>query len=147
MAEIRAQLKRAFLQSIADAVSAHTAKRDFPSGSRTDAPVVTLLEGLKAFQRMGFSSIKQGKLSVGSAGFGHDVSWAMPSSWRSFSQESVFEMAQEFRELYNSAILTLTLAGTPQPFNDESILAIMMDSDELQSCTSTQKDFTGLRGF
>src|SRR5436190_8763373 len=146
MAALKAELKRSFLQSIADAVEDGIAQQEMPSTvpGQQDAPIVTLGAGLKAFQRMGFEALKGGKLSLGSAGFNHEVKWAPPMHWRSFSQDEVFVMAQEFREVFNDAISTLADAGNSSP-TDATILATMMADDRLQTVTSQQHDYSMLR--
>ena len=64
--------------------------------------------------------------------------------WRSFGQEEVFGMAQEFREVYNDAIITLAGQGNSSP-NDATILSVMMADDRLATVDSLQRDFTLLR--
>ena len=145
MSDIKSATKRAFLQSLFDAIANNTATVDLASGSQAvDAAVITLLDALKAFQRMGFNALKNGRLSLGSSGLGHDVRWAPPMQWRSFGQEEVFGMAQEFREVYNDAIITLAGQGNSSP-NDATILSVMMSDDRMQTVTSLQRDFVLLR--
>ncbi len=140
MANLPAELKRSFLQSIYDAVVGGTANADFVTGTPSDDNVIASLEdGLKAFQRMGFSSLKTGRLSLGSSGLSHEVKWAAPQQWRAFSQEEVGSLAQELREVYNEAVETLG-SGT-----DLAILNTMMASDRMQSISSIQHDYTMLR--
>ncbi len=145
MASLKSELKRAFLQSIYDAVLAGTIQNDLTSGTDSDSVIITtLLEGLQGFQRLGFSNLKGGKTLMQTAGLGHEVRWVPPQVWRSFSEDEVFSMGQEFREVYNEALVTLSAAGNNSP-NDASILAVMMASDRMQSVSSEQKDFTLLR--
>lgn len=145
MAELKAQTKRAFLQALYDAVANETARVDLASGAQAaDSPIATLLEALTAFQRMGFNSLKGGRLSLGTSGLSHQVQWAPPAQWRAFGQEEVFGMAQEFREVYTDAIVTLSAQGNSSP-TDLQILAVMMADDRLTTVTSTQRDFTLLR--
>ena len=143
MAQLRAELKRAFLQSLYDAVQSGTASDDLISGD--NAPVVVSLEdALKAFQKMGFAALKDGRLSIQSSGFAHSISFSAPQQWRAFSQEEVFAMAQEFREVYNDAKLRLIAAGNATPV-DLELLQSMMADDRLQSVSSLQRDHTMLR--
>lgn len=148
MSAIKAELKRSFLQSIADAVEDNIANAEFPSTvpGANDIPIVSLAGGLKAFQRMQFEALKGGKLSLGSSGFDHEVKWAPPAAWRSFTQDEVMSLAQEFREIFNDTLIVLALGGNTSP-NDATILAGMMADERLQSVTSSsyQTDFSQLR--
>ncbi len=145
MSSLKAELKRAFLQSIYDAVLSGTIQNDLTSGTDSDSiPITTLLQALQGFQRLGFSNLKGGKTLFQTAGLGHEVRWALPMVWRAFSEDEVFSMAQEFREVYDEAVLTLALAGNNSP-NDATILATMMAADRMQSISSTQRDFLLLR--
>src|SRR5690349_15784235 len=114
MAALKAELKRAFFQSIYDAVVKGTASQDLVSGDDT-LVVRTLEDGLIAFQKMGFQALKSGQLMMGTTGFAHGVTWAPPQQWRSFGQDEVFGMAQEFREVYTDAKLALINAGYTSP--------------------------------
>ncbi len=145
MAQLRAELKRAFLQSIYDAVADGVAESMFPSTIPDFSPViVTLEDGLKAFGRMGFEALKSGKLSLGATGMDHEVRWAAPQQWRAFSQDEVMSLAQELREVHAAALVTLSDAGTPSPTQTQ-ILATMMADDRLLTVTSIQKDFSLIR--
>lgn len=145
MASLKAETKRAFLQAIFDAVEADVARVDLASGAQAaDAPIATLLEALKAFQRMGFNALKGGRLSMGTSGLGHEVRWAPPMQWRAFGQEEVFGMAQEFREVYADALVTLASQSITEP-TDAQILSTMFNDDRMQTITSQQRDFTLLR--
>src|SRR5437762_10750410 len=93
---------------------------------------------------MGFEAVKSGRLSIGSAGLGHEVKFAVPNVWRGFSQEEVFGLAQELREIHDAALITLSANGNGSP-TQLQILRVMMSDDRLQTVTSTQKDFTLLR--
>lgn len=145
MADLKAQTKRAFLQSLYDAVADETARVDLASGAQAaDSPIATLLEALKAFQRMGFNALKGGRLSMGTSGLSHEVRWAPPAQWRAFGQEEVFAMAQEFREVYTDAVVTLSAQSITEP-TDLQILSVMLSDDRLTTVTSTQRDMTLLR--
>src|SRR5213075_2766984 len=148
MAALKAETKRAFLQSLFDAVEDETARVDLASGAQVaDVPIVTLNEALKAFQRMGFNALKNSKLSMGTSGLGHEVRWASPpqlDGFRAFGQVEVYGMAQEFREVYADALVTLSAQGNDTP-DDATIFAVMMSDDRLTTVTSLQKDYTLLR--
>ena len=60
--------------------------------------------------------------------------------WQSMSQDQVFEMAEEFIEIYTDAVAAL--GGGAEDFE---ILARMLADDRLQSVTSLQKDYTAIR--
>jgi hypothetical protein len=143
MAALKAELKRAFLQSIYDAYKAETLLADLTGD--TDGPaIVTFEDALKAFQHYCFGNVKDGKTLFHTAGLGHETRWALPMQWRSFSEDEVFSMGQEFREVHNEAIVTLADAGNIHP-NDSAILSTMMANDRMQTVTDTQRDFTLLR--
>jgi hypothetical protein len=145
MADLKAQQKRAFLQSLYDAIVNDTATIDLSSGIETnEPPIITFIDALQAFQRLGFNALKFGKLSMGTSGLGHEVRWCPPQQWRAFSQEEVFALAQEFREVYADALVTLAEAGNSSP-NDATILATMFADDRMQTVTSLQHDFSLLR--
>ncbi len=148
MASLKAETKRAFLQSLYDAVVDETARVDLASGAQVaDTPIVTLEEALKAFQRMGFNALKNGKLSLGSSGLGHEVRFAAPpqiEGFRAFGQVEVYGLAQEFREVYADARVTLAAQGNTEP-DDATIFSVMMSDDRLQTVTSLQRDFLLLR--
>lgn len=140
MANLRAEIKRAFLQSIFDAVQNDVAQRDFVTGTPTDdIPVISLEDGLKAFQREHFATLHRGLLSLGSAGIGHEVKWSPPEVWKDFDQTTMFSLAQEFREVYNDVVATGSFVS------DLAILNAMMADDRMQTVTSLQRDFTMLR--
>ncbi len=146
MASLRAEIKRAFLQSIYDAVADDIALQEFPSTVPDSAniQITTLVDGLKAFQRTGLEALKGGRLSLGSSGIGHEVRWAPPDIRRSFSQEEVFSLSQELREVYEDALVRLSSIGNNAP-NDITILRTMMTDDRLETVTSLQHDFVSLR--
>ena len=143
MAALKAELKRAFLQSIYDAYKAETLLADL-TGDTEGPSIVTFEDALKAFQHYCFGNVKDGKTLFQTSGLGHETRWALPMVWRSFSEDEVFGMAQEFREVYDEAIVTLADAGNIHP-NDSAILATMMANDKMQTVTSQQRDFTLLR--
>ncbi len=143
MANIRAQLKRAFLQSLYDSVTENTAAEDLQSGD-TVPTVVTLEDALKAFQRLGFQGLKNGRFTILSSGFSHEVRFAMPDNMLAFSQDEAFSMAQEFREVYADSLARLVAAGNATPA-DAQVLAAMFADDRLQSVTSTVRDHSQLR--
>ena len=145
MAQLRAELKRSFLQSIADAVNDQIAVAEFPSTVPDLTPIIVSLEdGLKAFQRMQFEALKSGRLSLGSSGLDHEVRWAAPQQWRSFTQDEVMALAQELREIHSDALIKLSANGNGSP-TGQQILAAMFADDRLQSVSSINKDFTLLR--
>jgi hypothetical protein len=143
MAQLRAELKRSFLQSLYDSVVDGTASEDLVSDD-VSRSVFTLEAALKAFQRMGFNSLKTGTLIVGSSGYAHETRLATPDIMRSFSQEEIFSLAQEYREVYTEARAALVAAGDASP-TDAEIFAEMMANDRLQAASFTQTDHTGLR--
>ncbi len=145
MANLRGEVKRAFLQSLYDAVVDGNASVDLASGVDANlVQVLTLESAMKAFQRLGFNQLKEGKISVGSSGMGHEISFAAPSAWQSLTQEEVFSLAQELREVFDDALVDLDASGDDNP-DDRTILRAMMLNDRLQSATSTMRDFSMLR--
>jgi hypothetical protein len=145
MANIRGELKRAFLQSLFDAVVDGNASVDLASGVDANlVQVLTFESALKAFQRLQFNSLKEGKLTIMNSGMEHEIRFAGPDILRAMSQEEVFSMAQEFREVFDDSLVTLSAAGDSDP-DDRTILRAMMANDRLQSVTSTQRDFSMLR--
>lgn len=145
MANLRGEVKRAFLQSLYDAVVDGNASVDLASGVDANlVQVLTFEAALKAFQRIGFNQLKEGKLTVQNSGMGHDISFAAPDIWRSLNQEELFSLAQEFREVFDDALLTLEVSGDDNP-DDRTILRAMMANDRLQSVTSTMRDFSTMR--
>ncbi len=145
MANLTGEFKRAMLQSIYDAVVKGFANEVLTTGTSLDAePAITLEDGLIFFQQRGFNANKDGKNVIGTAGVGHEAKWAAPAQWRDLSPDEVFSLAQEFREVYDEAIMTLQAQGFTT-MTDLQIKVVMMDNDRLQSVTSTQRDFTLLR--
>jgi hypothetical protein len=145
VANLRGELKRAFLQSLFDAVVDGYASVDLASGVSQDlVKVLTFEAALKAFQRLGFNSLKSGKLSIGTSGMNHEIRFAAPDAMLSFRQDEVFAMAQEFREVFADAKLTLAAGGDDEP-DDAAILRTMLAHDRLQSVDSTYRDFTMAR--
>lgn len=145
MAAIKGEIKRGILQAIWDAVEDDIAAQEMPSTVPDFQPIiVTLEDGLKAFHRMGFESIKSGRLSIGSSGLSHEVKWAAPAMWRGFSQEEVFSLAQELREVHADALITLSAQGIGSPTQTQ-IFNTMMADDRLQTVTSTYRDHTMIR--
>ena len=145
VANIRGQVKRAYLQSLTDAVVDGNASVDLASGVDANLVQVLTLEGaLKAFQRLGFNQLKEGKMTVSVAGQSHEAKYALPESWRSLDQESVFALAQEFREVRDDAMITLSALGDDDP-DDITIMRTMMADDRMQSVTSAYKDHSIIR--
>ena len=143
MAALKAELKRSFLQSIYDAYKAETLLADL-TGDTEGPSIVTFEDALKAFQHYCFGNVKDGKTLFQTSGLGHETRWALPMVWRSFSEDEVFGMAQEFREVYDEAVTTLADSGNIHP-NDSAILAMMMANDKMQTVTSTGLDVSLLR--
>ncbi len=143
MAALKAELKRSFLQSLYDAYKAETLLADL-TGDTEGPAIVTFEDALKAFQHYCFGNVKDGKTLFQTSGLGHETRWTSPMVWRAFSEDEVFGMAQEFREVYNDAIITLAGQGNSSP-NDATLLSVMMSDDRMQTVTSLQRDFVLLR--
>lgn len=143
MANIRAEQKRSLLQWIFDGVRLDTLTADLgiQLALNEPSPIVSFEDGLIWFQRFIGNDVKSGKFTTGTSGFGHTVQFAKPEVWRPFAQDELLSLAQEFREVYNDALVTLT-GG---PTDDRTILATMMADDRLQTVTVTHSDFTTLR--
>jgi|SRR5882724_2226452 len=145
MANLTAEFKRATLQSIYDAVRKGFANIVLTTGTPLDDdPIIAFEDGLIAFQQRGFNANKDGKTIIATAGLGHDVKWSMPAQWRSLSPDEVFSLAQEFREVFNAAVISLSTQGV-NPMTDLQILTTMLADDRMQTVTSTVRDFTLLR--
>lgn len=126
MATIEAQIKRGFLQCLYDC-SVDNAK--------------PLLSVLKDFQKKGFEGVRQGLLLTSTSGNGHSSSFAMPAFGMQLTQDQIFSLAQEFREVYNDAIATLSGLGFPNPY-DSSIFSTMNSDDRLQTITEFKNDYS-----
>lgn len=144
MAALKAELKRSFLQRIYDSFKAETLWEDLTGDTEEGPTIATFEDALKAFQQYCFGNVKDGKTLTQTSGLGHETRWAIPMVWRAFSEDEVMSMAQEFREVYTDAILTLATNGNNSP-TDAQVLSTMMADDRLQSVTSTQRDYTLLR--
>lgn len=151
MAQIRAQQKRSLLQWIYDSVVTTN-----PNGvpllvdrlgivlaAGESSPITDLQSGLMWFQGYLMNDLSSGKLIVGSSGYQHQTKYAEPAVWRAFTQEALMELAQEFREIYNDAVVTLTTNSCS--INDINILRTMMADDRLQTVTKLQSDYTLIR--
>jgi len=139
VANIKAQLKRGLLQWIYDGVKLQTIQDDLG----TDAEITTLEEGLMWFQRYVANDVKGGKLTTGSSGYQHAVTFAKPEIWRSLTPDELFAGTQELREVYADAVVTLSAQSLQT--SDINILAVMLADDRLQTVNYTQKDYTVLR--
>jgi hypothetical protein len=143
MANLPAQIKRAFLQSLFDLVQDGTATELLATGE-TDAAIPDLLAALKAFQKMQFGALSTGKSSIGSTGFAHGTQWQGYQLLRAFNPEEVFSLAQELREVYTDARARLVAAGDATPA-DPAVVAEMFDDDRMCGATVTRPDFSTMR--
>ncbi len=150
MAQIKAEQKRSLLQwsydgvTIKDANGLNLITSDLGIQLAPDeqSPITDLLTGLVWFQRYVGNDIKSGKITTGSSGFGHNVQFAQPMVWRSFSQEELLGLAQEFREIYTDAKPIAETNQAPSTVTDECILKVMMADDRLATVTRTMTDYT-----
>ena len=110
---------------------------------------VAIGAALKSFHKSRFTDIQSGKFVVSTSGAGKSVSFYIPPSTSQMQPEQVTILAQEFREVFNDALVTLTDAGTTydssDPAYNAAILAAMMDDDRLWGVREFTSDFGGLR--
>jgi hypothetical protein len=126
MAQVRGQLKRAFL-----------------NGLYLSLPDATpLQDGLNAFLLSSFNGVKTGRLIEATSQNGHSVKFRVPVLGEHFRQEDVVELAQELREVYTTALVTLNIADNSAGNSDPQVLAQMLVDDRMQGVTETQKDYT-----
>jgi len=133
VAQLQAQLKRGLLEYLCD---------------QADDSAVPLGVALKAFHRSRFSEIQSGKFVVSTSGAGKSVSFYIAAQGSQLQPESITVTSQEFREVFRTALVTLTAAGTTYDQNDaqynQTILSAMLDDDRLQGVTSFSCDLGGL---
>lgn len=134
MAQLQAQLKRGLLQFICD---------------QADDNSVALGDALKGFHKSRFAEIQTGKFVVSTSGAGKSVSFYIAPSGSQMQPEQITILSQEFREVYATALTTLTDAGTAYDAADSAynavILAAMLDDDRLHGVREYTCDFGGLR--
>ena len=126
MAQIRAQLKRGVLNSLAR--QAATAK-------------VTLLNALNAYQDALIAGVKAGRTIEVSSGAGHMSKFRTPFLGEHFRPEDMAELTQEFVEVYSDSLGVLATGGNSSP-TDAQVLATMLIDDRMQSVTRTRVDYT-----
>jgi hypothetical protein len=129
-ANIRAGLKRSILSSLAR--QAANSSQD-TSGN--------LLPALEAYQDALVSGVQGGYIYESTSQSGHSTKFRMPVIGQHFSPEDVVELAQDFIEIYNDALVTLSTAGNTSP-DDPTILACMLADGRLESVTTTMTDYT-----
>jgi len=122
---IQASIRRGFLRSLYNQAVANAA---------------SLQEALQGFQDSCFTGVKTGRILVNSSGTGSSVSFEIPGIVRGYTQEQVFGLAQDFREIYTDAVAALSAAGADG--SDTSIFAAMMADDRMQSITRVRDSFT-----
>lgn len=127
-AQIRAGLKKSFLNAVWNGASAGASLED----------------ALLAFQQAIFTGVSGGQVIESTSQAGHSTKFVVPTAIQHFQQPDVMEMAQEFLDIYANAEITLSSAGTASP-SDEAILATMMADDAFQGITQVQYDFSTLR--
>lgn len=141
-AVIRSGLKKALLSAIFTATQDDTLKDVL--GSRVS--ITSLQDGLTAYQSwlMSQGDVLRGKFTLTSAGFGHSVGYCTSMIWRATNEEAIFELSQDFLDLFDWALATLAANGSPSA-NDATIFATMKGADELNATDRSMSDMTVLR--
>lgn len=128
MAQIRAQLKRAILSSLARQAAATT-------------PATDLLDALESYADSMVMGIKDGTIVEATSQAGHHTKLRIPVLGEHFRQEDVCELSQEFIEVYNDALVSLSAQSISSP-TDAQVLTTMLNDDRMTSVTKTRKDYT-----
>ena len=126
MAQIQAELKRAILDELWNAVPQNSA--------------ATLEEIIRKFKSGMWPNIKNGSFVNATSANGNQVSREIPAYVRQLSPDQFFMLGQEFLELQTLAISTL--GGTP---DDDAVYSEMQSSDSMQTVRRIGGDYTGLR--
>ena len=128
MAQVRGQLKRAILNSL----------------FRQATDTVSLLDILEAYQDALVTGVKGGRTVEATSQAGHSTKFRTPNPGEHFRPEDMGELTQEFIEVYNDALLTLSAQGNSSP-TDAQIVAVMLADDRLATITVTRSDFSLIR--
>lgn len=131
MARIPAEIKRGLLQFLADQAQ--------DSG-------ITLLAALKAYSKARFEEIQSGRFVVSTSGNGSSVSFYTAPVGMPLQPDQFAAVAQEFREVFTTALATLQTAGTANP-TDAQLLSTMLADDRLQTVTEARLDVTLMRWY
>jgi hypothetical protein len=128
MAQVRGQLKRAILNSL----------------YRQATQTVALVDILQAYQDALVIGVKGGRIVEATSQAGHSTKFRTPNPGEHFRPEDMSEMTQEFLEVYNDALVTLSAQGNASP-TDAQIVAVMLADDRLTTITVTRSDFSLIR--
>jgi hypothetical protein len=112
-----------------------------------NAAAVPLPDALNTFQLGIFGNVQSGRLisSVGASG----KSTAFKTPANDFSEDELFDLAEQFQAILNDAFATLQAnnVALPQDVVDQNQLLFntMLEDDRLATITSKRTDFTLIR--
>ena len=139
---IKADQKRSILQYIWDGITLGILAENM-GVQVVEGPIDTLEQGLIIFQQFIGRDTQSGKVTTGSSGIGHSVTFAQWNVGRAFSPEELLGLAQELREVFRDT--KRMLLANHLDASDPSIFDAMMADDRLQTVKRTQGDYTLLR--
>jgi hypothetical protein len=136
-AQIRSGQKKALLSAIYNAVRDDS----FKDVVGSLVSITSLQDGLLAYQAylMSQGDAFRGKFSTASTGFGHSVQYSTALIWRATNEETLFELSQDFLDLFDDAVAANNSA------TDETLFEWMKAQDELNAPDRTLNDMTVIR--